>query len=116
MRVREDLDFDVARLDQIFFEVEARVAEGVHGFGGGVAIGGGEVGVAGDEAHAFSATAGNGFEQDRETHGLRQGLGFFGLLDGIVGAGNGGDVGTARKLAAGGFRAEGFHGFGGWGR
>ena len=35
--VGENLDFDVARLFQIFFEVEARVAEGVERFGGGVA-------------------------------------------------------------------------------
>ena len=37
-------------------------------------------------------------------------MGFVGLFDGIVGTGNGGDVGAAGDLAAGGFGAEGFHG------
>ena len=46
VNVGENLDFDVARLLEIFFEVEAGVAEGVQGFGGSVAPGGGEVGVA----------------------------------------------------------------------
>ena len=44
---------------------------------------------------------------------MRESARFFGLLDGIVGAGDGGDIGAAGELAAGGFRAESFHGFGG---
>ncbi len=44
---------------------------------------------------------------------MREGLSLFGFIDGIVGAGDSGDIGAAGELAAGGFRAEGFHGFGG---
>ncbi len=40
-------------------------------------------------------------------------MGFVGFFDRIVGAGNCGNVGATGQLAAGGFRAEGFHGFGG---
>ena len=108
--VGEDLDFDVVGLFEIFFEIEARVAERVHGFGAGVAIGGSELGAAVHEAHAFAAAAGDGFEENGKAHGLREGVSFFGLFDGVVESGNGGYVGAARDLAAGGFGAEGFHG------
>jgi hypothetical protein len=111
--VGEDLDFDVAGVFQIFFEIETRVAESVESFGGGVAPSGGEIGIASHEAHAFSAAAGDGFEKNGIAHGLREGLSLFGFIDGIVGAGDGGNVGAAGELAAGGFRAESFHGFGG---
>src|ERR1700674_239769 len=40
-------------------------------------------------------------------------LSFVWFFDGIVGTGDGGDIGAARELAAGGFRTESFHGFGG---
>ena len=111
--VGEDLDFDVAGIFQIFFEIETRVAESVERFGGGIAPGGSEVGIAGNETHAFSAAAGDGFEQYGVAHRLCEGLRLVGFFDGIVAAGNGGDVGAACELAAGGFRAESFHGFGG---
>ncbi len=113
VRVSEDLDFDVPGVFQIFFEIEPGVAESVEGFGRGVAPGGGEIGIARDDAHAFSAATGDGFEKDGIAHGLREGLSFFGLFNGIVGAGDDGNVGAAGELAAGGFRAERFHGFGG---
>ena len=111
--VGKDLDFDVARLFKIFFQIEAGVAEGVEGFGGSIAPSGGEVGIAGDHPHAFSTAAGNGFEENRVAHRLRESLGFFRFFDGVVGAGDGGNVAAASELAAGGFRAERFHGFGG---
>ena len=37
-------------------------------------------------------------------------MSFVGLFDGVVESGNGGNVGAARELAAGGFGAERFHG------
>src|SRR4029077_5490139 len=75
--------------------------------------GGSEIGIASDEAHTFSAAAGHGFEKNGIPHGNGESLRFFRLFDGIVGAGNGGNVGAAGELASGGFRAESFHGFGG---
>ena len=59
--VGENLDFDVAGLLEIFFEIEARVAEGIHGFGRGVAIRGSEFGAAQHQAHSFPAAACYGF-------------------------------------------------------
>ena len=66
--IGEDLDFDVVWFFQIFFDIEARVAEGVERFGAGVAIGGGEFGASAHEAHAFAAAAGYGFEKDWKAH------------------------------------------------
>jgi hypothetical protein len=111
--VGENLDFDVVRLFEIFFEVESGIAESVQRFGAGVAVGGCELGAAMDEAHAFAATSGDGFEEDGETHRCCESVGFVGLFDGVVGAGDGRDIGAARDLAAGGFGAEGFHRLGG---
>ena len=39
-------------------------------------------------------------------------LSIIGIFDGIIRAGNGWHIGTARELAACGFRPESFHGFG----
>jgi hypothetical protein len=103
VRIGENLDLDMPGLLQIFFEIQARVTKGVHGFRGGVAIGGGELGGARDQAHTFAAAASDGFEHDRKAHGLGEGPGLFGLVDGVVGTGDGGNVGAAGQLAAGGF-------------
>ncbi len=56
--VGENLDFHV----MIFFEVEAVVAESVHGFGRSIAECGIEFGVAVDEAHALAAATGDGLQ------------------------------------------------------
>ena len=112
MAVGQNLDFDMARLFQIFFEIEATVTESVGGFRCRVAPGGGEIGIAGDEAHTFSASTGYGFEKNGIAHGVRQSLSFFRFLNGIVGARDSGNVGAAGELATSGFRAERFHGLG----
>src|SRR5579883_1540328 len=66
-----------------------------------------------NDAHALSASARDGFKKHGIAHILRVSLGLLAAFDGIVGAGNGGDVGAARELPAGGLRAERFHGLGG---
>ena len=53
--VGEDLDFDVAGLFQIFFEIEAGITEGVERFGRGVAPCGSKIRIASDQPHAFAA-------------------------------------------------------------
>src|SRR5579859_6876686 len=110
--VGKDLHFDVAGFFQIFFEIEASIAESVQSFRGRIPPGGGKFGIASDDAHAFAAAAGDGFEQHGIAHVLSEGLRILGILNGIVCSGNGGHIGTASELAAGSFRAEGFHGFG----
>ena len=68
MDVGEDLNLHMARLEQIFFDVDAAIAKTVQGFGGSVAKGGGEFFGAIHKAHAFAAAAGNRFQQNREAH------------------------------------------------
>ncbi len=103
VRVSENLNFDVAGFFQVFFEIQARIAEGVHGFGRSVAPSGRKFGIVGHETHPFSATARDGFEQNGIAHVLRERRRVFWILDGIDRAGNGGHVGAACELAAGGF-------------
>src|SRR5262249_29102807 len=112
MGIGEDLDFDVARLFEIFFKKDAGIAESVEGFGGSVSEARGEFGVGVDQAHAFTAAAGNCFEEDRVAHTASEFLCGLRVVDGIVGAGDGGNFGAAGELAAGGFCAKGFHSFG----
>ncbi len=113
VRVGEDLDFDMAGIFQIFFKIKARVSESIKRFGGGIAPRGGELGIASDQAHAFSAAARDGFEENGIAHGLRESLSFLWFFDGIVRARDDGNFGAASELATGSFRSEGFHGFGG---
>src|SRR5713101_5408986 len=93
--VGENLDFHVMRPVKIFFEVEAVVAESVHGFGRGIAERGIKFGVAVDQAHALAAATGDGLQKNRVAHAVGDGLRFGGIFDRVVGAGNGGDVGAA---------------------
>src|SRR5260370_17927103 len=99
MAVGQDLDFDMARLFQIFFEIEATVAESVGSFRCRVAPSGGEIGIAGDEAHTFSAATGYGFEKNGIAHGLRRSLSLFSFFDRILGARHGRNVRAAAGIA-----------------
>ena len=110
--VSQNLNLDVTRFLQIFFEVHAGVAEGVQRFRRSVAKARGEFAVVRNETHAFAAAAGNGFEQNRIAYAAGEFLRMLRIVYGIVGAGNGGNFGTAGELAPGGFCAERFHGFG----
>jgi len=101
--VGEDLDFDVARLLEIFFKIEAGIIKGVCGFGRGVTPRCGEFDVAGNDTHAFAAAASDSLEQNGIAHVLGEGLRFLEIFDGSDGAGNHGHTRSARELAAGGF-------------
>ena len=97
-RVGQYLDFDVPRALQIFFEIQALIAKGIHGLGSRVAKRGFEFAVARNQPHALAATARHGLQQNGITHALGQGSrGRF--LGRIVGAGDGGHFDAARKLA-----------------
>src|SRR5579884_1745330 len=113
VRVGEDLNFDVAGARKIFFKVQAGIAERVHRFRGRIAEGGEEFGIGRDETHAFAAASGDGFEENRVAHVLRERLRGLRIVDRVDGARHGGDVRAAGELAASGFRAERFHGVGG---
>ncbi len=112
MSVGKNLDFHVVRPVEILFEVQAVVAESIHGFGRSVAKRRFEFGVAGYEAHTFAAAAGDGFQKDGVAHALRQGLCFGGIFDGVVRPGNRGNIDATGQPTAGRFGAERLHGVG----
>ena len=65
-RVREDLDFDVARRRQITFEQHAIVAEGCFRFAPGRRERGAEIASARRDFHALAAAAGRRLDQNRK--------------------------------------------------
>ncbi len=110
--VGQDLELDVAGALDELLHVEVAVGEGVEGFGGGGLEHSGELVLAADDAHAATAAAGYGFEDDRVAYGLRPLEGFaFGGHD-AVGAGEDGDFGLLHGLAGGGFFAHHARDFG----
>ena len=64
MAVAQDLHLDVARTRHQPLDVDAVNAKSRQGLGAAAGVGGGQVGRALDHAHAASATAANGLEQD----------------------------------------------------
>ncbi len=64
--IGHDLHFDMARLEEIPFEIDAFVAERRFGFGLGGLEGAGQVLGFVDDAHAASAAAGGGLDDDGE--------------------------------------------------
>ncbi len=67
--IAEDLDFDVAGVFDELLNIDAAVAEGSLGFGGGGFEAVDEVIGAIDASHAFAASTGDGFEHDGEADG-----------------------------------------------
>ena len=111
VRVGEDLDFDVTRLFKIFLEVETR--ESPKAFSASEEAsrtGGAKLGAAWTRRMPLPPPPATALRRTGIAHRLCEGVGFVGVFDGIVGAGDGRDVGAARELATGSFRAQGFHG------
>src|SRR2546429_1910126 len=75
-RVGQYLDFDVPRALQIFFEIQALIAKGIHGLGSRVAKRGFEFAVARNQPHALAATARHGL-QDRKSTRLNSSHGYI---------------------------------------
>lgn len=111
--VAEDLDFDVAGVEDDLFEVDFGAAEGSFGFAGGGTDGGFEFGFGVDAAHAFSASAGGRFEENGVTEGTGGGPGLVEIGGGFFGTGDDGGAGGFGEAAGGGFRTEAADGFGG---
>lgn len=104
--VAGDLDFDVSRLFDVFFDVEAAISEGglsfllcdiplVFELVGGV-----------DDAHAFSSTAGGGFEDDGIANFFGDGFGLFKAFDHAFRAGDDGHAGFLHGLLSSGLVAH----------
>ena len=106
--VAEELDFDVAGAADVAFEEDGAVAEGGFGFGGGFGEAGFKFGWFEDDAHAASAAAESGFQDEGEADLGGDLAGFFEGFDGVSGTGEDGDAGLLGEAAGGGFVAEVF--------
>ena len=110
--VGEDLDFDVATVEECAFGEQSSVAEGGLGFAAGGGDGCGEVfGRGFEESHAATAAAGGGFEHDGVAElgdGVGEGVVAVVLLDAF----GDGDAGGDGQSAGLGFVAELGHDFG----
>ena len=69
--IREDLHLDMPRIDQIFLDQQAIVAEGCLRLAPRPRQGFGQCGLVLNDAHAFAAAAGRGFDQHRIADGAR---------------------------------------------
>ena len=101
MLVAEDLDFDVARLLDEFFDEDAVVAEAVGGF----VLGGLEplarFNVVIGDAHALAAAARGRLDHHGIADLVRDFDGFFGVLDQAHVAGNAGHARLGRQFLGG---------------
>ena len=88
MLVGEDLDFDVVRVGDVFFEDEPRVPEGGLGFPGRALDGALELALGVDPAHPTSATTRRGLDEQRVADLVRGRLEGRGVLVGAVIAGH----------------------------
>src|SRR6056297_1622636 len=109
MFVGDDLDFDVSRLGDEFFQVHASVAERGFGFGPRCPQGRPEHVFALGDPHAFAAAARGGFDQDRKTDFVRDPDRFLVVLDQAVAARHDGHFILDGDRAGGVFVAELFH-------
>src|SRR5207247_1467550 len=75
VEVAEDLDFDVAGAADVAFEEDASVPEGGEGLPGGLFEAAGEFIGGVDDAHAASAAAECGFDDEGEADVLGEGTG-----------------------------------------
>ena len=104
--VAEDLDLDVFGARDVFFEEDGGVAEGAAGLGLGLVEEIGEIGGFVDDAHAATAAAEGGFDDEgkADLFGDFEGLGA--VADGFLGAGEDGDFDFLGEGAGGGFIAH----------
>ena len=96
--IRDHLDFDVARLLQIFFHIDGIIAERRFGFGARGGKGERQFGRRARHLHAAPAAAGRRLDQHRIAHlfGELRGFGFG--RDGAVRAGHGGNAERFHRL------------------
>jgi hypothetical protein len=89
--VAEDLDLDVFGARDVFFEEDGGVAEGAAGLGLGLVEEIGEIGGLVDDAHAATAAAEGGFDDEGKADFFGDFEGLGAVADGLLGAGEDGD-------------------------
>lgn len=86
--IAEDLKFDMARVTQIFFKIDRRIAKGRFGFGPCLLNLGLQLFFAIHDLHAASAAARRRLDDDRIADLARYRFGFIDILNRAIGAGN----------------------------
>ena len=109
--VAQHLDLNMPRIEHQLLDVDLARFEGALGFAGRVAQGGGQILVPVDAAHALTAAAGRGFEQNGIANLGGGMLGLFGTGDGVLGARRERNAGLFGQAAGSGFGAQGADGF-----
>ena len=107
--VAEDLDFNVVRVLDEFFDVDVGVAEALLGFAAGGVVAFAKRDVVVDDAHASAAAAGDCLDHYGVADFFCDGEGVFFGVYGACGAGRNGDAGFFGEFAADGFVFEGVH-------
>ena len=106
--VAEDLDLDVFRARDVFFEEDGGIAEGAAGFALGFVEEMGEIGGFVDDAHTATAPAKRSFDDEGEANLLRGLEGLVAVGDGLFGAGKRRHVNALGEGTGGGFVAHHF--------
>jgi hypothetical protein len=88
LAVAHDLEFDMARLGEVFLDIDGVVAEGGAGLGAGVGQGVGKVVGRARYLHAAAAAAGGSLDEDREADLAGDAAGGGVVGDRPIGAGN----------------------------
>ena len=104
--VAEDLHLDVLGARNVFFEEHGRIAEGAFGFRLRLVEQAGQVAGLVHDAHAASAAAEGGLDDQRETDCLRDLQRLVAVGNGFFGAGQDGHVDFLRERAGGGLVAH----------
>jgi hypothetical protein len=79
MVVGQNLDFDVARSLDVFFQIDARVLKRLFGFSAGRLEPGSQGDFIPGNSHPFATTAGGGFDQNRVTNSIGDTNSFFNI-------------------------------------
>src|SRR5271157_5847016 len=108
--VAEYLKFDVPGTLDEFLEVNGGVVESVLRFRARVAISGLEIGLPGNTAKAFPASARRSLQHDRKTDFGSDAAHFFQRLEVAIGAGNNGQAGLDERVSCRCLRAHQLHG------
>ena len=96
--ITEHLEFDMARITEIFLDIDSGIAERGLGLGTGLFHLGFEFGLAVDHFHTATATTGCCLDDHRIADIFRHPFGFLDLADRAIGAGNQGNPEIARGL------------------
>ena len=104
--IRQGLDFNMARLIEIFFEVDGVIAEGGFGLGFGRRDGAREFIGTADDFHAASAATGRRLDEDRVAQLFGDRFGLRDARDGLRRAGHDREVELLGRLARGDFVAH----------